>query len=153
MSHATCQFDYRPGWGRIILGIIFCSACASIFGSMAGSNVFYWGLAALSVGMVLAAALMAVVRLVIHQHIGLGPASITLPRSRWSSEHVEVPYADIISASPSQVCGEQFLAIEYDGGKFTIGAAMLPSKDAFHSVLAAVLLAVEQAHRPGEAGP
>src|SRR5258708_29914814 len=103
------QFDYRPKWTVIILCALFFGACALVLGAKANANdrgliingiielsaggatVFYWVLAALSIGFVVIAGFFAIVLLTIHQRITLTNTSITIPRSRWSSEEVSFP--------------------------------------------------------------
>ena len=150
------QYYYRPKWTISVLGALFFGACALVLGATAngndrgliingiielstdGATVFYWVLAGLSIGFVVVTGFMAIVRLTVHQRIALGKTSITVPRSRWSSEEVEVPFAAIVELSASQVSGQRFLKIVYNGGKFTLTASMLPREKDFDDIGAAV---------------
>ena len=150
------QYDYRPKWTIIVLCALFFGACALVLGAKAhendrgliingiielepgGATIFYWVLAALSIGFVVAAGFLAIVRLTLHQRIGLTETCITIPRSRWSSEEVAVPFGEIVDLSTSQVSGQRFLNIVYNGGKFTLTASMLPRKEDFDEICAAV---------------
>jgi hypothetical protein len=150
------QYDYRPKWTIIILTALFFGTCAFVLGASANSNdrgviingiielsadsatVFYWVLAGLSIGFVVVAGLLAMMRLTVHQRIALSETSITIPRSRWSSEEVEVPFGDIIELSASEVSGHRFLKIVYNGGKFTLAASMLSRKEDFNDICAAL---------------
>ncbi len=150
------QYDYRPKWTMIVLCALFFGACALILGAKADGNdrgliingiielsarsatVFYWVLAALSIGFVVAAGFLAFIRLTVHQRITLGETSITIPRSRWSGEETVVTFGDIIDLSSSEVSGQRFLTIVDNGGKFTLTASMLPKKDDFDEICAAV---------------
>src|SRR5437763_1577389 len=105
----TREYDYRPKWMIIVLCAMFFRAGALVLGTKANGNdrglvingiielsadsatVFYWVLTALSLGFVAAAGFLAVVRLAIHQRIVFNEASITIPRSRWSSEEIRMP--------------------------------------------------------------
>src|SRR5262245_11917941 len=103
------QYNYRPKWAIIIFCALFFGACALVLGAKAngnergliingifelsaeGATVFYWVLAALSVGFVVISGFLAIVRLMVHQRIALSATCITIPRSRWSAEEVTVP--------------------------------------------------------------
>ncbi len=150
------QYDYRPKWTIIVFCALFFGACALVLGSKADGNdrgliingiielstenatIFYWVLATLSIGFVVAAGFLAVVRLTVHQRIGLVETSITIPRSRWSSDEVVVPFGEIVELSASEVSGQRFLKITYKGGKFTLTASMLPKKEDFDEICAVV---------------
>jgi hypothetical protein len=95
-------------------------------------------LAALSIGFIVAAGFLAIVRLTVHQRIALSEASLTIPRSRWSSEGTVVPFGEIVEVNRSEVFGQRFLKIVYNGGKFTLTASMLPRKEDFDEICAAV---------------
>jgi len=164
------QYDYRPKWTIIVLCALFFGGCAFILGAEAngndrglilngiiefspgGATIFYWVLAVLSFGFVVLAGFLAIVRLVVHQRIVLTESSITVPRSRWSSEEVPVPFGEILEMSASEVSGQRFLTIAYSSGKFTLTASMLPRKEDFQEICAAVSqgvkAAVLDAHEP-----
>jgi hypothetical protein len=159
------QYDYKPKWTVIVLCGVFFGACALVLGVKAngnergliingiielspdGATTLYWVLTALSIGFVIVAGLLAVIRLTLHQRIVLAEACLTVPRSRWSGEEVTVPFADIVELSASEVSGQRFLKIVYKGGKFTLTASMLPRKGDFDEIYAAVTQGVK-ASRP-----
>ncbi len=150
------EYDYRPKWTMIVLCALFFGACALVLGAKANGNdrgliingiielsagsatVFYWVLAALSIGFVVVAGFLAFIRLTVHQRITLGETSITIPRSRWSSEETVVSFNDILDLSTSEVSGQRFLTIVYRGGKFALTASMLPRKADYDEICAAV---------------
>ena len=149
------QYDYRPKW-IIVLCALFFGAGALVLGTKAkgndrgliinglielsadGATSFYWVLAGLSMGFVVVAGFLAIVRLTVHQRIALSETSITIPRSLWSSEEVEIPFGDIIELSASEVSGQRFLKIVCNGRKFILTASMLPGKEDFDDIGAAV---------------
>lgn len=151
-----CHYDYRPKWTIIVWCALFFGANAFVLGAKAnrndrgliingifelsrdGATVFYWVLAVLSIGFVVIAGFLAIVRLTLHQRIALGETCITIPRSRWSSEEVTVPFSEIVEVSESKVSGQRFLKLVYSRGKFTLTASMLPSKEDFDEICAAV---------------
>ena len=157
------QYDYQPKWTIILLCAFFFGGCALILGAKANGNdhgliingiielsadsatVFYWVLAALSIGFVVTAGFLAIVRLTVRQRIALSVTSITIPRSRWSSEEIAVPFGEIVELSASQVTGQRFLTIVYNAGKFTLNASMLARKEDFEDIYAAVNQGVQAA--------
>jgi hypothetical protein len=159
------EYAYRPKWTTIVLASLFFGAGALFFAAMAkdndrgliingiielspgGARIFYWALAALSVGLVAAASTMAMVRLTLRQRIAVGTTCITVPRSRWSSEEIAVPFAEIIRLSTSDVSGQRFLKVVYRGGKFKLVASMLPSEGDFDEILAAINQGIKTCRR------
>jgi hypothetical protein len=158
-------YDYRPRWTVIVLCALSFGAAALFFAAEAsgndrgliinglielppaGATVFYWVLAALSVGFVAAAATMAAVRLTLHQRIAFTDSGIAIPRSRWSAEETAVPFSEIVALSTSEVHNQRFLKIIYRGGKFTLTASMLPGNEDFDEIVSAVSQGVNAARR------
>lgn len=148
------EFPYRPRWTAIVLGGFFFSACALFLAHRATTNrrglilegfirldpdqarVFYGVLAALSVGFVIASGFLAFHRLTFEQRLTLGPTAITFPASRWSRATKQIAYREIRQLSMATVSGQTFLHVHHVGGKFTIVASMLPSREAFDEVRA-----------------
>ena len=146
------EYDYRPGLAVVLLSGIFFAACALVLGARAYTNdrglvingiielspgsatVFYCVLTGFSVGFVAAAAVLAGTQLTLHQRIAYTETCLILPRSRWSAEEVTVPFSDILSYSAREIYGQRMLTIVYKGGKFTVGASMLPSTEAFDEI-------------------
>lgn len=157
------QYDYRPKWTLIILCGMFFGACALVFVtkangndrglkingivelSAAGATVVYWVLAAGSMSFVILAVFLAIVRITVHQQIVLTETSITIPRSRWSSEVITVPFGAIVEMSASRVSGQRLLKIAYNGGKFTLNASLLPRKGDFDDICLALVQGVKAA--------
>lgn len=150
------HFDYRPRWTIILLCVLFFGAGAAFMGakaagndrglilngilelSPAGATIFYWVISALCLAFVALAAVMAVVRLMIPQRITLSEKSITVPRSRWSSEEVVIPYATISECNLSEVSGQRFVKIVHPGGTVTLTASMLPRNEDFDEICSAL---------------
>jgi hypothetical protein len=148
------EFPYRPRWTAIVLGGFFFSACALFLGHRATTNgrgliiegfirldpgqarVFYGVLAALSVGFVIASCFLAFHRLTFEQRLTFGPTVMTVPASRWSRATKRIAYRDIRQLSIATVSGQTFLHVHHVGGKFTIVASMLPSREAFDDLRA-----------------
>src|SRR5258708_35502731 len=146
------QFDYRPKWTVIILCALFFGACALVLGAKAngndrgliingiialspgGATIFFWVLTALSIAFVVIAGFLAIVRVTFHQRIAFTDKCLMIPRSRWSRQQVTVPFGDVLELSQSEVSGQRFLKIVYQGGKFTLTASMLPKKEDFDEI-------------------
>ena len=153
---AGTEYDYRPKWTAIVLCALFFGALAIFFAAMAKDNdrglvingiielspsiatVFYLVFAGLSVAFVAGAGVLAIDRLTVHRRIAFTDSGITIPRSRWSTEEIAVPFSEIVRLSTSEVQRQRFLKIVYKGGKFTLNASLLPSKDDFDEILAAI---------------
>lgn len=149
-------YDYRPKWTTIVLCAVFFGACAFVLTAKAqgndrgliinhiielspsGATVFYWVLAASSMGFVLMSGLLTVVRLTVHQRITVTEESLTFPPSRWSSEEATVPFGEIINLTASEVSGQRFFTIVYGGGKFTLTASLLPTNADFDEICSIV---------------
>jgi len=148
------EFPYRPRWTAIVLGGSFFAVCALFLGHRASTNtrglilegfirldpeqarVFYGVLAALAVGFVIASCFLAFHRLTFEQRLTFGPTAMTVPASRWSRATKQIAYRDIRQLSLATVSGQTFLYVHHVGGKFTIVASMLPSRETFDEVRA-----------------
>jgi hypothetical protein len=156
MTSMDRHYDYRPKWAIIVLTAVFFGAGALFLGVKAqgndrgliingvielspeGATVFHWTTAAIGLGFVVAAAFLAVMRLTVHQRITVTATGIAIPRSRWSADAIAVPFGQIIEWRTSRVFAERFLTVVYHGGKFTLAASMLPGKDDFDDIHAAI---------------
>lgn len=139
------EYEYEAKWSTIVLGTLFFGACAGVLGATArdndrglvingivelsrnGATFFYLGLALTSVLFVALFGLMAVVRLTLRQRIAFSETCLIVPRSRWSSNEVVVPFHEIRTISKSEVAGQHFLKIVHASGKFTLNASLCPS--------------------------
>ena len=83
---------------------------------------------------------MAVHRLNRTQRIVVTPLAIIVPKGRFSSREVTIPYADISDLSVSHVYSQKFLKITHRGGTATIASSFLPKKEDFEEVLHRLLL-------------
>jgi len=149
-------YPYRPGWTAIVLCTLFFGALAAFMAHVARSNdrglvingvvtlspggatAFYWTVAGVGACFVLLAGLLAVVRLTSRQRVALAPAALLVPRGRWSNEETAIRFAEVLELSRTEVQGQHFLKIVHPGGTFTLVASMLPSREDFESVCAAV---------------
>ena len=152
MDKIECEYEYNPSWKLILFGAVFFGFCAFALGAQADGNnrglslrglidlepaeatVFFWILCGLSIGFVLAFAVLAYRRLTVRQRLAFGPTTFLAPRSWWSGEEKEIAYRDIKGISRVEVMRARSLHITYEGGKFAIVDSMLPSKAAFEEV-------------------
>lgn len=157
------EYEYQPKWTAIVLGGGFFVLCAAVLGAKAANNdrgviinriielepggatTFYWVLTALSGGFVALAAFLAYHRLTSRQRIAFGPTALTVPASRWSRAEKEIAYCDIQGLSEGTVNGYWYLYVTHSGGKHTIAAAMLPSKEVFVEVCELLTARVREA--------
>jgi hypothetical protein len=149
-------FHYRPRWSAIIWGALFFGAAAAWFCvkalhndrglilngiirlSPANATIFYWVMSGLGAGFVVAAVLLVGVRLMNPQRIMLTDDSLTLPRSRWSSQEQHILLREIGGVQLTEVYGQRFAYILHPGGKATIAASMLPNDADFDELLQAL---------------
>ena len=152
MDSGERSYDYRPSWWTIAFAGLFFSTCAGVLGYEAwtneqglilngliefdvqGATIFYWVLTALSVGFVAIALSLIYHRFTYNQRLTLGATALRVPKSRFSHEVAAIAYRDIRDLSEARVNGQRFLYVVHPGGKYTIVAAMLPSKAAFEEV-------------------
>jgi hypothetical protein len=146
------EYDYRPRWWPILCAVLFFGSGAIFFRAQAvtndrglilngivtlseqGATWFYWALATLSSGFVLAGILMVVHRLVYRQRVVFKATLMTAPKSRWSSSEIDIPYHDILQVSRKSFKGQHRLEIIHTGGRYIISAIMLASRDTFDEV-------------------
>ncbi len=84
--------------------------------------------------MMLYGVLLAVFRLVRSQRILFTSTAIIVPRSRWSSAEIAIPYLAITDLSSSQANGQRLLRITYEGRKVSITSWFLPTNGHFEEV-------------------
>jgi hypothetical protein len=125
------------GLGAIVLaakaatndhGVIINSVVRVTLGPV-GATVFYWFLSLFSTLLFLA--ILRFHRVIFRQRLAFGPATLIVPVSRWNTKEKEIAYQDIEEISTTQVSGRWVLDIHHRGGKFTIAASMLSSREAF----------------------
>ena len=95
--------------------------------SPSGAAIFYWVLAAVCFAFVILALALAVLRFSLEQRVAVTPTALLLPRRRWSSEEIAIPYDEIEALTFRTVEKERFLEFRHRGRKRTIAASMLPS--------------------------
>jgi hypothetical protein len=113
-----------------------------------GAMAFHWLLAIVSFGLILLSLLLIVQRLTVEQWLVLGPDSLLVPASRWSSKVKEILYQDIRDLSHTSANSQQFLYVLHPHGKYTITASMLPSKEAFEEVRRLLTARMRKAQEP-----
>jgi hypothetical protein len=150
------EYAYRPRWTVIIAGVLFFGVGTIVLGVAAyhpkrptdmygiqfspeGAATFYMIFAALSFCFVLLSEFLAYVRIKIPQRVVLTDTSIIIPRKRWSSEEITVPFSEIIALRKYSVCGQWFLDIHYHGGNFTLVANMLPQNKDLDEICATLM--------------
>ncbi|MDR0780348.1 MAG: hypothetical protein LBF16_06595 [Pseudomonadales bacterium] len=152
MNDGVREYVYQPKWTAIVLGALFFGLCAAVLGAAATNNdrgliingslelgqsaatTFYWILSALSAGFVILSAFLAYHRLTFQQRLVFSATALSAPASRWSRKKQTIAYRDITALSQAKVSGQTFLYLTHTGGKYTLAAAMLPSKTAFTEV-------------------
>ncbi len=157
------EYEYKPRWKPIVLGIAFFGLAAVFLGSEAacndrgliinrfielgpeGATVFYWVLTACSVGFVAIGVLLAHHRTAYQQRLVFGTAAVTVPASRWSREEKVIVYREIRKLSTATVGSQWFLYVLHPSGRYTITASMLPSTESFEEVCELLAAKVQEA--------
>lgn len=145
------EYEYKPRWSVILLGILFFGALAVVSAALAhwkqgivrfditilspeAAEVFWWCWVAVNLGFILYCVLLAVLRLIRTQRIVLTPTAVILPKSRWSSAEITIPYLVITDLSFSQANGQRLLRIRHAGGTVTISSWFLHTNEHFDQV-------------------
>ena len=118
------EYEYKARWSAILLGVLLCGAGATVAAALAGSNrgliihgiklspemaaCFWLSMTILALGGVLLFLLMAFHRLIRTQRIVLTPTAIIVPKGRFSSKMVIIPFSTITDLSVSKVSGQRF---------------------------------------------
>jgi hypothetical protein len=160
------QYDYRPRWTTIIFGALFFGACAIVLAIEASSNqrgmilnsmivftptgatIFYWVLTATSVGFVIISGFLLFWRATRRQRIAVTDICLIIPRSRFSTDELSVPFGDIVEVSVFAVARQRSLTIVHKGGRFTLAASLLPKNQDFDQIYRLLTLAVEACRSP-----
>jgi len=90
---------------------------------------------------------LAVRTLIFVQHIILTPTAIIVPKQRFSSQVVIIPFSAIREVSLSQVSGPRDLRIAHEGGTATINSRLLPTEADFEEIRHSLLERVEASKR------
>lgn len=122
------EYPYRPKW-------------LNILASMAGLMMALWlareawRTSSLLLGSIAAIltltfrtdfVLMIVYRFVFPQHLGIGPASWSVPSGLWSWSNTEIPLAEIQTFARGAWRGRRYLKLRYADRSYTLYADMLP---------------------------
>lgn len=153
------EYEYKARWSAILLGVLLCGAGATVAAALAGSNrgliihgiklspemaaCFWLSMTILALGGVLLFLLMAFHRLIRTQRIVLTPTAIIVPKGRFSSKMVIIPFSTITDLSVSKVSSQRFLKITHQCGATTIASSFLPMKTDFQSIFHALAERVE----------
>ena len=145
------QYEYKPRWSVIAISMLFFAALAVVFGALAHARrpiarfgvkilsaeaaaVFWWCFVVVCLAPMLYGLMLAVSRLVHSQRIVFTPTAIIVPKSRWSSAEVTIPYLAITDLSFSQANGQRLLRITYGDRKITLTSWFLPANRQFEEV-------------------
>ncbi len=147
------RYPYRAKIWKMLLAVLFFSACALIIASKALSNdrgmiinhlieletrdatIFLWILTALSAAFVLTGVMIIAKTIGSTAELVLAPTAVSAPKSGLRlNALVTVPYQTISNLVLQEVQSQKFLIIHHTGGKLSIIASMLPSKADFDTV-------------------
>ncbi|EKE68103.1 hypothetical protein [Gallaecimonas xiamenensis] len=150
------RLPYKTGNLKLIGAMGLFGACAALIGreaatndrglilnhllefSAQGATLFYWALAGAALLFVLLAALALVKNNLSKRELVLTGTYLEAPKNGISNRLVRVQYSAITDLVLQQVQGIQLLKISHTQGKLTLASSMLPGKEAFAQVLAAI---------------
>jgi hypothetical protein len=134
-------WKYKPDLSWILSGIFLSLVCAGISSSVArhrpeialgtiklspsAGSVFWWAIFALSLGILLVLGILGVRWLRRPKWIILTPNAVIIPRSRWSSAAITIPYAGIVAVERRMARGRGFLKITHQQGESEIVGSFL----------------------------
>ena len=152
----TLRYDYKPKlWSSLLLSLFF-AGCAVLIGKSALENdrglilnglieldtgdatIFYWVLTALCAAFVAIGILSSVRAMGAPHQIVLDATTITAPKGVMGRALATVPYARVDGVEVTEMRSQKLLTIRYPEGKLVIARGLLPSKDAFEELLAAL---------------
>ncbi len=147
-----CRFSYKTGWGTILGGSLFFGAGALFMAYLAisndkglningiftigptGASVFYWIIAALGAGFVVACFMLAIIRIANPTVIELCQNELLLPTGRFHKQVTRIAYSDIQGISEVCVSGQTFLYVTASGIRYTVVASLFSSKNNYNAV-------------------
>lgn len=147
------EYTYRARWATVSWTGLFFGFCTAFMGWKArtnsrglvingvielaptGATAFYWVIAGLSAAFVLAAILVAVLRVVWPRRLVLAAHELLVPRFVWSKSDTRIPYSAITGIEIQEVSGQKFAHVRHASGRATITASLLPRKEDFDDVV------------------
>lgn len=106
--------------------------------SQNGASIFYWILAALSLGFVLIGLLMTIRRLLGTVSLEITETTIRIPHGFIKREFIEVNLSDLLKLSETEVSGQCFLYLHTADRKYCLNCALMPSKEAYEEAKALI---------------
>ncbi|HWE37918.1 MAG TPA: hypothetical protein VG406_15215 [Isosphaeraceae bacterium] len=160
------EYTYRPRWSIIALltGACVFGAAVSRYAALHRDDVVvfhviklrppeattvWWLSCGICVAVAALGVLVAVDRLAHRRRIVIGRSAVTVPSSRWSVDETTIPFGEIEGLITDEIEGQRSLTIVHCGGKNTIAALMLPTREAFDEVVTALSARVRDAKEAG----
>jgi hypothetical protein len=141
------EFPYRPGWVLLILCLVMFGTGSIVLSKVAiendrgviinglirlgpdGATVFYWSLAALSILFSALGVLLFYVRLTTFAQIVVTVEGIYVPKRPLLTKVEFIAFPRIVALSERRMSRQRFLYLYHDGGKCSVVASMLPTKN------------------------
>lgn len=160
MAVETLRYEYRFKRWMMLLSGAFFAACMAVFWFKARGNdrglilnhlieldqgqatIFYWAFFLVSAAFVGMTAFNMALSFQDGREVIVDARGITAPKGLWSSVYVHVPFSAITNLQLRQVRPQKFLIITHLAGKLSIPRSMLPNKDDFDTLVAAIVARV-----------
>lgn len=161
----TIEYVYKPKAGVMLLGILFCSACAWWLGSEAKSNtqsliidglirldphntmIFNWVLSAISVIFAIFGVFGLAVSFQNDRRLYLSGDTITISKMGFSKSVYTLRIVDITQLGIQTVKRQRFLVLVCGDKKRHINASCLPSDAAFDELHQAIIQKIRENQR------
>lgn len=161
MMNIEREYEYKPKWTSIFLGIGFFGAGAAVCVFAANDNrgliinraihlsadqakIFWWVICGICLCFVLLAGAMIFQRLRLKQRIKLSSSALIIPKSRWSEGEQVIEYNRITGLSNVKEHGQNFLHVFHPDGKSSVWASMMPSKADYNDLCELLTKKVDQ---------
>ena len=156
----TLRYEYRANRWMMLLAGAFFAAGMAVFWSKARGNdrglilnhlieldqgqatIFYWTFFLVCAAFVAAAVFGLLLSFQGGREVIVDARGITAPKGSWSRVHIHVPFSAITYLQLRQVQSQKFLTITHGTGKLSIPRSMLPDKDDFDTLVAAIFARV-----------
>jgi len=153
-------YSYNPKATTIILCVLFFGACAAVLGwkaatndrglilngiftfSEGGASIFYWILAALSVGFVLIGFLLTIQRAIGSVSLEITDSWVSIPHGFIKKKITKVEFADVTDLSETEVQGQRFFYLHTPKKKYCLNRALMPSKDQYEEAKVFITAAI-----------
>ncbi len=104
-----------------------------IFIPQEAATIFYWVMSVVSSGVFVMSVHFAIQARLHPKRISLSEHSVSIPKARWSSRMVSMPYGTIADMAQIKVRGQRFLYITHPGGRTIVNSSLFTAEADYDS--------------------